>query len=160
MMSDLFTVAFFGHRYIEGMLWVEDTLQAQIENILREHAQVMFLVGRNGEFDQCAASSVRRAMRKFPDTMSELILVLPYMTSDFRNNEESFLRYYTSVYISPNAQKAHPKSAFSIRNREMVDRADMILCYITQKSGGAYNTLQYAKKCEKAIINVAEIPRR
>ncbi|MBR5786303.1 MAG: hypothetical protein IKY41_06390 [Clostridia bacterium] len=54
------------------------------------------------------------------------------------------------------ASKAHPKSAFQIRNREMVDRADLVICYIENKEGGAWQTIKYAMKKEKNIINLAE----
>ena len=38
----------------------------------------------------------------------------------------------------------------------MVDRADLIVCYIERKNGGAYKTIQYAEKIGKPIINIAE----
>ena len=47
------------------------------------------------------------------------------------------------------------KAAMQIRNREMVDRADLVLCCIERKSGGAYQTVLYAKKQNKQIINLA-----
>ena len=37
--------------------------------------------------------------------------------------------YYNEIEISYTAAKAHPKSAFQMRNREMVDRADLVICY-------------------------------
>lgn len=62
------------------------------------------------------------------------------------NNEESYHDYYSDVEISYAASKAHPKAAIQLRNREMVDRADLVLCCIERKSGGAYQTVLYAKK--------------
>ena len=38
----------------------------------------------------------------------------------------------------------------------MVDRSDLVVCYVDHESGGAYKTIQYAEKREKKIINVAE----
>ena len=43
------------------------------------------------------------------------------------------------------------------RNREMVDRADIIICYIEENHGGAFQTIQYAERIEKPIINLANI---
>lgn len=71
------------------------------------------------------------------------------------NNEESYHDYYSDVEISYAASKAHPKAAIQFRNREMVDRADLVLCCIERKSGGAYQTVLYAKKQNKQIINLA-----
>ena len=41
-----------------------------------------------------------------------------------------------------------------IRNREMVDRADLVICYIEHKEGGAYKTVQYALLMGKTVINL------
>lgn len=38
----------------------------------------------------------------------------------------------------------------------MVERSDQVICYVTHKSGGAYRILQYAKKQDKKIINIAD----
>ena len=155
-MLDIYTVAFFGHRYIDNPLKVEELLEDQIIKLIKEKEYVDFLVGRNGEFDQCVSSTVLRVQKNVRDDNSALVLVLPYATSEYLNNEESFHEYYTDVEISYAASVAHPKSAIQIRNREMVDRSDFIICYIEEKHGGAYRTIQYAKKQRKSIINLAE----
>ena len=70
--------------------------------------------------------------------------MLPYATAEYLNNEEYFHRFYTDVEISYKASRAYPKSAIQIRNREMVDRADLIICYVDENQGGTYKTYQYA----------------
>ena len=82
--------------------------------------------------------------------------MLPSPTAEYLNNEEYFHDYYTDVEISYPASMAHPKSAIQIRNREMVDRADLIICYVEEKRGGAWQTMKYAMEKEKNIINFAE----
>ena len=155
-MLDIYTVAFFGHRYIDNLFKVEELLEEQIRKLINEKEYVDFLVGRNGDFDQCASSTVLRVRKNVRDDNSSLILVLPYPTAEYLNNEEYFHDYYSDVDISYAASKAHPKSAIQIRNREMVDRADLIICYIGKEEGGAWQTLKYAKDEEKAIVNLAE----
>lgn len=152
---DIYTVAFFGHRYIDNPLKVEALLEEQIRKLINEKEYVDFLVGRNGEFDQCASSTVLRVRKNVRDDNSALVLVLPYATSEYLNNEESF-NEYTDVEISYAASVVHPKSAIQVRNREMVDRADLIICYVKENEGGAYSTIKYAKKQRKIIINLAE----
>lgn len=155
-MLDIYTVAFFGHRYIDNLFKVEELLEEQIRKLINEKEYVDFLVGRNGDFDQCASSTVLRVRKNVRDDNSSLILVLPYPTAEYLNNEEYFHDYYSDVDISYAASKAHPKSAIQIRNREMVDKADLIICFIEKEEGGAWQTLKYAKDKEKAIINLAE----
>lgn len=154
---EIFTVAFFGHRFIDNYFSLEQHLETLIYEILREKRYVEFIVGKNGEFDQLCASSVRRVKRNYRDDNSSLILVLPYLTADYSNNQESYNDYYDEVEICRESYNAHFKNAIQLRNRYMVDRADMIICNIEKRSGGAYQTIKYAEKKGKEIINIAEI---
>ena len=155
-MLEIFTVAFFGHRYIDNPLKVEELLEEQIRKLINEKEYVDFVVGRNGEFDQCVSSTVLRVRKNVRDDNSALVLMLPYPTAEYLNNEEYFHEYYTDVEISYAASMAHPKSAIQIRNREMVDRADLIICYVEEKAGGAWQTVKYAIEQEKTVINLAK----
>ena len=153
----IYSVAFFGHRYVENIIKVEDLLEDQIRKLIDENEYVDFLVGRNGDFDQCVSSSVLRVRKKHRDDNSALVLVLPYPMAEYLNNENYFHDYYTDVEISYAASIAHHKSAIQIRNREMVDRADLIICYIEHEKGGAWQTVDYAMKQGKVVINLYHI---
>ena len=63
------------------------------------HRLLVFLVGRNGDFDQCVSSSVLRVRKNYRDDNSALVLVLvlPYPTGEYLNNENYFRDYYTDV---------------------------------------------------------------
>ena len=135
---------------------VEELLEEQIRKLINENEYVDFLVGRNGDFDQCVSSSVLRVRKNYRDDNSALVLVLPYPTAEYLNNENYFHDYYTDIEISYAASVAHPKSAIQIRNREMGDRADLIICYIEHEKGGACQSVQYAIKQGKTVINLAE----
>ena len=152
----IYSVAFFGHRYVDNIIKVEDLLEDQIRKLIDENEYVDFLVGRNGDFDQCVSSSVLRVRKKYRDDNSALVLVLPYPTAEYLSNENYFHDYYTDVEISYAASVAHPKSAIQIRNREMVDRANLIICYIEHENGGAWQTVKYAREQGKTVINLAE----
>ena len=155
-MINIFTVAFFGHRYVDNIVKTEKLLEEQIRKLIDENDYVNFLVGRNGDFDQCVSSSVLRVQKDHRDDNSALVLVLPYPTAEYIKNEESFHTYYTDVEISRAASTAHPKSAIQICNREMVDRADLIICYIEHEKGGAWQTVDHAIKQGKTVINLAK----
>lgn len=117
---------------------------------------VEFLVGRNGEFDQLVSSTVRRVKRNYRDDNSALVLVLPYLSAEYEKNEEAFQEYYDEVEICQSSSAAHFKAAMQLRNREMVDRSDLVVCYIEHNSGGAFQTVQYAKKKNKEIVNLSD----
>ena len=109
-MLDIFTVSFFGHREVDHFRDVEKQMELLLFKLIEGKDYVDFLVGRNGDFDQIAAST-----------------------------------------------GSHPKAAYQIRNRSMVDRSDLVIFYVTHNSGGAYQTMQYAKSIGKTIINIADL---
>ena len=153
---EIYTVSLFGHRQLDDPFSIERKLETIVRNLLAEKEYVEFLVGRDGEFDLLAASVIKRCRRAVGEENSALIWMLPYMTAEYRDHEEDYLNYYSDVEISQNAVGAHPKSAMQIRNREMVDRSDLMIFFVERKRGGAWQTIQYAMKQEKTIINLAE----
>lgn len=154
---NLYTVSFFGHRQLDNILVIEQRLETLIREFLLSKEYVEFLVGRDGEFDQLVASTVRRCKRSVRDDNSALVLVLPYATAEYRNNEQSFHAYYDEVEICAEAAEKHFKSAHQIRNRTMVDRSDLVIFCVERNSGGAYQTMQYAKKANANIINLSAV---
>ena len=149
---DICTVSFFGHREIENALEVERKLEAKITELIQTKQYIEFLVGREGEFDILAASVVKRVKKQMDYGNCSLVLVLPYMKAEFRDNEKDFLDYYDDVEICDQSAKAHYKSAMQIRNRAMVNRSDLVICCIQHKSGGAYKTVRYAERIGKQIL--------
>lgn len=156
-LMEIYTVSFFGHRYIDNILKVEEQLEAIIRQLLSEHEYCDFLVGRDGEFDQCVSSTIIRVKKHYRDDNSCHILVLPYARHDYLDNQESFENYYDEIEIDGEAASAHFKAAFQKRNRSMVDRSDLVIFDVEHNSGGAYQTMQYAIKQNKNIINLAEM---
>ena len=100
-----------------------------------------FLVGRKGEFDIFATSCVRKAKQELFNGNSSLILYLPYSSAEYENNREYFENFYDEIYVCEKASMAHYKAAIQIRNKEMVDQSDLIVCFVKNKNGGVYNTI-------------------
>lgn len=68
-----------------------------------------------------------------------------YLSAEYEKNEEAFQEYYDEVDVCQSSSAAHFKAAMQIRNREMVDRSDLVVCCIERNSGGAYQTVLYVK---------------
>lgn len=153
---NIFTVCFFGHRQLDNPFLIEEKLEKIIREYLLTKEYVEFLVGRDGEFDQLVSSTVRRCKRTVRDDNSALVLVLPYITAEYRDNEDSFHDYYDEIEICAESAEKHFKSAHQMRNRAMVDRSDMVIFCVERESGGAYTTMRYAKKSGTQLINLAE----
>ncbi|MGN0614722.1 hypothetical protein [Ruminococcus flavefaciens] len=135
---------------------IEVGLEILLHDLITHKQYVEFLVGRDGEFDLLAASAIRRAVNQYGCGNTSLILVLPYMKAEYRDNEQSYLDYYDEVEICADSSEVHYKSAIQVRNRCMVDRSDLVVCCIQHKSGGAYKTVLYAKKQGKQVRNLAD----
>ena len=153
---DIFTVSFFGHRMLENALEVEKHLEVLLHDLIIQHEYVEFLIGRDGEFDLLAASAIRRAVSQYGCGNTTLTLVLPYLRAEYRDNEQNYLQYYDEVEICTESAAAHYKSAIQIRNRCMVDRSDLVIFCVQRQSGGAYGTLQYARKTGKQYLSIAD----
>ncbi len=153
-MTNKLTVSLFGHRTIEDAPFVEQKLYELLRIIIQGNREVEFLVGRNGEFDLMAASVIRRLKKEIYAENVFLTLVLPYETAELINNIEAFENYYDSIEICEACVDKSFKQVFAVRNRDMVDRSDMVVFFVKNQSGGAYQTLKYAEKNEKKIVNI------
>ncbi len=150
-----YTVSFFGHRYIDKIRIIEDKLDELIRSLLTEHEYVEFLVGKDGDFDQIVSSAVKRAKRNYRDDNSALVWCLPYPTAALNLNMQSYRAYYDEINVYNPDENIHPKAAHQARNRDMVDRSDLVVFYVEHEHGGAWQTMSYAVNQEKEIINLA-----
>ena len=155
-MLEVFTVSFFGHRYIDNYVRIESKLATLTRKLLSTGYYIEFLVGRDGDFDQIVSSTIRAAKRAASDNNSALVWVMAYPKAEYANNAQSFEDYYDEIEVSDAASRSHFKAAIQIRNREMIDRSDLVVCFVERKSGGAFAALQYAQKQKKKVINLAE----
>lgn len=153
-MMQVYTVSFFGHRRIYDPIRIECRLEEVIKEILLTKQYVEFLVGRDGDFDLLVASVIRRCKRQCRDDNSALVLVLPYMRADFRDNEESYREYFDEVEVFSGT---HYKSAFQQRNRDMVNRSRLAIFAVNKTEGGAYSTMKYAAAQGVEMINLYDI---
>ena len=151
---DIYTVSLFGHRHIEQGALVEERLESLLYDLITGKEYVEFLIGRDGEFDLLASSVIKLCIKKYGRGNTSLVLVLPYMRAEYRDNEAAFLDYYDEVEICEESARAHFKAAIQIRNRRMVDRSDLVVCCIQHQSGGAYKTVQYAQRLGKRVVEV------
>lgn len=154
-MIDSFTVCFFGHRQIDRFFDAEERVINIVKKLILEKEYVEFLIGRDGDFDQIVSSAVRQVKRSIRDDNSELVWVMPYLKAEYTNNENSFNAYYDRIEVCEDSAQSHPKTAIRIRNQSMVERSDMVICYVNHPTGGAFQALQYALKCGKQTINLA-----
>ena len=114
----------------------------------------MFLVGKEGDFDQIVASAVKRAKRIYRDDKSALTLCMPYPTEALNLNMQGYRAYYDEINVYNPDEKISPKTAHQSRNRNMVDRSDLVVFYVEHEYDGTWQTMKYAVNQKKKIINL------
>ncbi len=152
-----YTVSFFGHRDFVYTKFYEEKIQKLLKQILSEHEYVEFLVGRNGEFDSFISSNIRTVKMEYCANNSAHVLVLPYPIAEFINNEEDFYKYYDEIEVNLKSSQSHFKGAIKIRNREMIDRSDLVIVYVENNTGGAYEAFNYSLKTGRKIVNLFNV---
>ena len=150
---NIFTVSLFGHRRVDDLRILDAKLYPLIKELVKTHPYINFLIGRNGEFDEYAASIIKRIQKETERENSCLTLVLPYTVA----NIEYYEKYYDDLIIPESLHGAHPKSAITLRNNWMIDNSDVIIFYIEHESGGAYTALKYVNSLNKKTIDLREV---
>lgn len=153
-MLSVYTVCFFGHRQVDDFQSVDQAVENLIEDLLKTHEYVEFLIGREGEFDQIVCSAVLRCKKRMDSANCSLTWVMPYLKAKYSNNQESYNNYYDFVEVCEQSAHAHPKAAIQLRNQAMVDRSDLCVFYVSKRMGGAYQTLRYAERTGANMINL------
>ncbi len=148
-------ITFIGHR----TLYNRNDLYEKVSETIFERAThsetVSFYCGGYGEFDQLCARVSRSVKETKPN--SEVVFITPYITESQQKNLRDLLKsnLYDAI-IYPPLENVPLKFAISKRNEWMVNQADLIIAYVTHTHGGAYKTLEYARRKKKQIINLAE----
>ena len=142
------TVTFCGHRDIMpcDKTIVTRKLHSEIEGLINRGAKT-FLLGGYGDFDLLCAKTVKELKESYPQIKS--VRVIPYLDREYNID-----LYDCSEY--PPIETVPKRFAIIKRNEYMVDNADAVIAYVRFSSGGANKTLTYAKRKQKAIINLAD----
>ncbi len=74
------------------------SLSEKIENLIINENVTEFRVGNYGAFDRLCAKAVRELKKKY--TYINLILVIPYLTSEINNNKEYYENNYDAILVA------------------------------------------------------------
>ena len=148
-------IAFAGHSQIQGGDSLTQKLNQTLQKIIPQEEKVSFYCGGYGEFDALCASVCRAFKKSHP--MCELLLITPYITESEQKKLKDLKekRLYDDI-VYPPLEKVPLRYAIIRRNEWMAKEADILICYITHTFGGAYQTVKFAQKKKKTIINLAE----
>ncbi len=152
------TVCFTGHRRIPAsqMPEVSKKLRTVVVDLINR-GYCHFAAGGALGFDTLAAEVVLSLREAFPHIDLTLALPCPDQTKGW--TEESVRRYEEIKGMADKVVYTSRKYAYGCmqkRNRYLVDHSCVCVCYLTERSGGTFYTVNYAAAKSLCVINIAE----
>lgn len=142
-------IAFCGHADYTERINDEMKVLDFLETVL-QGKDVYFYLGEYGAFDAFAYKCAKRFKLKQPN--AKLVFITPYL--DFNHKCFSHIGDEFDEIIYPELEDVPLKFAISQRNKWIVNKSDLLICYIAHNYGGAYSMCTYAKKKNKKIYNI------
>ena len=148
-------ITFVGHGTLHITEELTNNICSTIKNNIKNQERITFYCGGYGDFDNHCSSICRKIKAEYPSC--EVVFVTPYITPAQQEKMKYLVdaKLYDST-IYPPIENALPRFAITKRNEWMVTEADLIIAYVSHTYGGAYKTLEYARRKKKTIINLAE----
>lgn len=146
-------IAFSGHSFVCSYDKVKKIVKEQIRNNIIDAKFVTCYLGGYGDFDEICAHACKELKQERKDI--EIVYVTPYISLSAQAKIKEMQRLGlcdTSIY--PPIENVPPRFAISKRNEWMIKNADLIIAYVSHNYGGAYKSLQAAKRSNKKIINI------
>lgn len=148
-------ISFAGHSLVSSSSKVQEIVKEQVRHNIVDVKHVTCYLGGYGEFDELCARACRDLKKEYPGI--ELVYVAPYMSLSEQakiREMQSYGLYDTSIY--PPIENVPPRFAVLKRNEWMMTNADIVIAYVNRNYGGAYKSLQAAKRKKKRIINICD----
>lgn len=148
-------ITFIGHGSLDIDTALSNKIKETIKNNIDQERSVVFYCGGYGAFDLHCAEICRQLKPKIPNC--EIVFITPYITSSQQEKMKYYLEsdLYDSV-IYPPLENIPLRFAISKRNEWMISESDIVIAYVLHSFGGAYKSLEYARRKKKKIFNLAE----
>jgi uncharacterized phage-like protein YoqJ len=139
--------SFFGHS--DASEQVYPVLRETIEELITKRGAINFLVGTHGNFDSMVLKALREAKTKYPDIIYNVVLA--YMPAE---KQEYELYHYSETLLPEGIETVPKRFAISWRNKWMVHKSQIVICYIIHNASGAAQFVQYAEHRGKETIRL------
>ena len=149
------TIAFIGHAVVFSEARIEETVKEQIRKHTAFAERVTCYLGGYGDFDQICARACNSLREERP---METVYVTPYIGPAAQEKIHEMMNcglYDTVLY--PPIENVPLKFAIAKRNEWMMTNADLIVAYVAHDWGGAYKSLQVAKRKKKKTVNISDL---
>lgn len=131
-----------------------DRIYKTLEALIEDDCKI-FYTGMAMGFDIICAECVLELRKKYKDI--QLICAIPHEKQNIAYPVDWQQRY---KYVLNKCDRRvlvnyeYHKNCFQERNMYMVDNSDFVVCWYDGKPGGTRNTLRYAQKQDRTVINI------
>ena len=133
---------FIGHRDAPDSL--AEKLDEAIERHIVNFGVDSFVVGNYGHFDRMSQRALTRAKKRHPDISIRLAIAYHPALVRVELPEE-----FDDIYFPAGQESVSRRAAIPRLNRALVNESEFLIAYVRFISGGSYNVMEYARKCEK-----------
>lgn len=134
---------------------LSDELESSLKRAIDEGFTVFYSGGARG-FDLLAAEKLIELKKEY---RLKLIMAIPFRGQENAYSAEWKARYRRVlsgadeiIYLS----SEYHRGCYENRNRYMVDQSERVIAHYDGSAGGTRNTVNYAKKQGKEVINLGE----
>lgn len=138
------TAVFIGHSDTYGLS--EEKLRKSIIYYIN-CGVTQFFNGGQGGFDRLCAKTVFELKNYYPYIKNSLIIPYP----NFKIFEK---KYFDEIIFPDNLEKHYYKYAIPERNKYMVDKSEVAICFINHGWGNAVKTFEFALKKNLETVNL------
>ena len=134
----------------------ENALYEEIISLVNKGCTT-FITGMAMGFDIIAAETVLNVARAVKDVNVTLHCVLPFenqVDTFYDSWKERYLKVLKRCDRKTVLSEEYFSGCYAKRNKFMVDNSDYVLTWYDGKSGGTKNTIDYALKKQRAVINI------
>ena len=150
------TITFAGHAVIFSDKNIKEMVKEQIRNNIADVELVTCYIGGYGDFDKTCACACKELKKEYVNI--EIVYVTPYISlSEQLKIKEMKSCGLCDTSIYPPIENAPLRFAIAKRNEWMMANSDLIIAYVNHNYGGAYKSLQAAKRRKKKIINICDL---
>lgn len=149
---------FSGHRTIpkEKLPQIKEAVERSIIELI-ERGVMFFGNGGALGFDQEAAETVLRLKKYYPYIGLIMVLPCPPEQQSLKWSGSQQERYYKILEQADKVKILAPQytnGCMLKRNRHMVDNSAYLVCYLRERSGGTFYTVNYAEKRGLEILRL------
>ena len=151
-------VALCGHSDVLEFLCYNQ-LSYEVEQLVKSGYK-HFTMGTHGNFDRIVLNICKKIRKTYTD-ISILVVITSF--NDIKKHVimddygiDSYTPYDDVETVMYDIEEVYYKRRITESNKKMIDNSTILLCYVDEnrKYSGAKNTMLYAKKKNKKIINI------